>query len=325
MPAGKIGYEQDLFLTDSMDTWNPYVGGNFARVYEGFIRPNGFFKRGAVKFMRPDRLDSAPPLFRAEVEILQTMRGRLTAINGIDPVVPMWECGFLLPENIQVIPEKGKDGSLHELHGLVQRFPDGTKDFLEKFDQHIQAGWLPYLLIEPVPKEQNLLMQCDRKYRPTQDKYFPLEQALHLLAQACVLLDEAHKRNIVYLDHKIVHYYWDVKLHILRLLDWNAAQLHPAGLTEDLRKFDLVQFVVRTGYHLLTGRDHPDAMQSYSTPEMIAAAKEKTYEANWQYDDTHDDRIPPELRGVIEEALQGKYTSAEALGITFSNLLDKLY
>jgi hypothetical protein len=122
------------------------------------------------------------------------------------------------------------------------------------------------------------------------------------------------------MDHKIVHYYWDSERHIMRLTDWNGAQWNPNGLSAEYCKEDLKQFVARMAFHLLTGRSLPGALEYYSTPELVAAEAEKAYEVEWMYDDK--ERLSPELRDLIEQALQGQFKSAKALGEKFQDLLD---
>jgi hypothetical protein len=107
-------------------------------------------------------------------------------------------------------------------------------------------------------------------------------------------------------------------------MDWNGGQLHPKGLSDDIRREDLRQFTARMAFHLLTGRSLPGALEYYSTPELIAAEVAKTYKVEWHHDDIADERIPEKLRNAIEQALQGEFKSARVLGERFQDLLDEL-
>lgn len=317
---GKIGKDQEMFLTDSMDTWNPSVRGNFARVFQGFMKYNGLLRRGAVKFMRHENKEAATPLFRTEVQILEIMKG-LNIINTIDTVVPMWECGFIQPENLNIIPGDGMPGNLRELRGTVRRFLGETSEFANQLEQHVEDGWLPYLVIEPLDRKQNLLLLSDPAYTPANKKYFEVLKALHALAQACVILDVAHKQNVVYKDHKIVHCYWDDEWDIFRLMDWNCAHWYPNGLSEESCEEDITQFIARMAFPLLTGRRLPGALGDSSTPEMIDAEAGKKYDVMWKYD---DERLPRQLREMIEQALQRQFKDAKTLGEKFADLLESL-
>jgi serine/threonine protein kinase len=65
---------------------------------------------------------------------------------------------------------------------------------------------VPYLAIEQQEQANNLLLLCDTGY--TRGRFLPLLDGLIIAIQICDLLDVAHSRNIVYRDHKILHYYW---------------------------------------------------------------------------------------------------------------------
>ena len=43
--------------------------------------------------------------------------------------------------------------------------------------------------------------------------YRPVAELLQISIQICEILHEAHQRNIVYRDHKILHYYWIEPAH----------------------------------------------------------------------------------------------------------------
>jgi hypothetical protein len=84
----------------------------------------------------------------------------------------------------------------------------------------------PYLLVEKRKREDSLLLMCDAS--PTAG-VCPCPTCC-LCIQICDILHAAHQRNVVYLDHKILHYYW--------LADTNGisrstgtARYHPNGLT----------------------------------------------------------------------------------------------
>ena len=131
-----------------------------------------------------------------------------------------------------------------------------------------------------------------------------------MVIQICEIIQAAHDRNIVYRDHKILHYYWQAETNGVFVIDWNVARLHPGGLSDYERQMDLVQFGARGLHHILTGRSAPGALPLGPTlPEDIERAAQ-SYQAQWTYD---DERIPPGLRDIIEGVLAGKYTQASAL------------
>ena len=94
------------------------------------------------------------------------------------------------------------------------------------------------------------------------------------------------------------------------VIDWNVARLHPEGLSDYEKQMDLVQFGARALHHILTGRTAPGALPLGPTrPEEIEQAA-KSYQAQWTYD---DQRLPEDLRGILERVLAGEYNNASTL------------
>jgi hypothetical protein len=164
------------------------------------------------------------------------------------------------------------------------------------------------LTIEKQEKENNLLFLCDAGL--THGQYLPLINLLQMSIQICDILQAAHDRNIVYRDHKILHYYWLEPMNGVYLIDWNVARLHPDGLTEYEKKMDLVQFGARGLHHILTGRSAPGSLPLGPTrPEEIEHAAE-SYHTQWTYD---DQRLSQGLRDIVEAVLAGGYARAAIL------------
>jgi hypothetical protein len=171
-----------------------------------------------------------------------------------------------------------------------------------------EEGWIPYLAIEKQAQEDSLLLLCDAGMRRGQ--FLPVITLLEMSIQICDVLAVAHARNVVYRDHKILHYYWKAQENGIYLIDWNVARFHPEGLTEIDLQMDLVQFGARGLHHILTGRSAPGALPLGPTrPEEIEQSA-RSYQAQWTYD---DQRLSEELRSVLERALAGAYSRAEDL------------
>jgi hypothetical protein len=136
--------------------------------------------------------------------------------------------------------------------------------------------------------------------------------------QICDLLNAAHARNIIYRDHKILHYYWREEFNGIYMIDWNVAKRSPGGLSVEEKQFDLVQFGARALHYILTGRSAPGALPlGPNKPEEIEAAS-RTYETSWTYD---DQRLPKDIKDVLAATLSGEYLDASSLG----NDLDAIY
>jgi hypothetical protein len=296
---GRLGPEQDLQLVEPLDTWVPEARGSSARVYSGYLRdPNGTSTPYAIKIMRPKYIDYSLPLFREEAHIL-------TLIRDVPGVTPLIECGFLQvkDEGLEVLNDE-RSSSAAALRGKLVRYsPEEVQNFLASMERHLAGGWLPYLALVKKDHKHNLMTYCDAGY--THGSFLPLRECLLLGVQICDILQVIHDRNIVYRDHKILHYYWEPDTHGVAMIDWNIAKRHPGGLSEAERQFDVVQFAARALHHILTGRPAPGALPlGPNRPEEIDAASLQ-YAVSWTYD---DERLPNRVKEIIEAALTQNYT-----------------
>lgn len=300
---GKLGAEQDLQLLPPLDGWIAEARGSSARVFGGLLRSaQGQPCPVAVKLMRMDKIDYAQPLFREEVLVLNAM-------SDVPGVTPLLECGYLKIESDGRLPSERENSIDPTIAGsLIRIAPRAGQEFINQLDIRIEEGWTPYLAIELRDSRDNLLALCDAGM--TNGSYRPVSELLQISIQICEILTEAHRRNIVYRDHKILHYYWLEALRGVFTIDWNVARLHPEGLSDYEKQMDLVQFGARALHHILTGRTAPGALPLGPTrPEEIEAAA-KSYQAQWTYD---DQRLPEDLRGILERVLAGEYNNASTL------------
>jgi serine/threonine protein kinase len=300
---GRIGKGQALQLLEPLDTWVPEARGSSARVYLGkFPVQKGRPNYAAVKLMRMQYADYALPLFHEEALILS----RIADVPGITPMV---ECGFIKFDEGSVLPSDREHTTAEDLTGTILRLgTDEVESFLGLLEPKAAGGWVPYLVIEKMDQAYNLLHFCDAG--TTRGRFWPLTDLLRMSVQICDIIEAAHLRNIVYRDHKILHYYWLEERNGVYMIDWNVARLHSEGLRDIEKQMDLTQFGARALHHILTGRTAPGALPMGPTrPEEIEAAA-PTYTAQWTYDDR---RLPQNLKDVIERVLGGEYTSAKKL------------
>jgi hypothetical protein len=298
-----FGPQGVLRLVEPLDAWLPEARGSSARVYLGDeVLEQGITRQLAVKLMRMDKMEYALPLYREEVQVLALM-------DGVPGVVRMLETGFIHMNPPGLLPVDSDLAAVKALKGELYRIPPGEpKEFLSQLESRLQDGWTPFLGIEKREKENNLLLLCDAGM--THGHFLPVLDLLQMAIQVCDIIEAAHSQNIVYRDHKLLHYYWQEKTHGLDILDWNVARLHPDGLSDFEKNLDLVQFSARGLHHILTGRSAPGALPIGPTrPEEIEQAA-KSYQTQWTYD---DQRLSPHLRDIIEAALAGSYTQARAL------------
>jgi serine/threonine protein kinase len=299
---GKLGDRGDLLLGESLDTWAAEARGSSARVFQGRLRLGSEHHIGAIKLMRPDRVEYALPLFREEVEILTLMR-------DVPGVTGMLEAGYLKLDDNEALPADDRQASGRRLTGLVLRYGVGeVREFLASLEAKTREGWLPYLAMEKRNREDNLMVLCDVGY--TRGQFLPLPESLRLAIQICEILQVAHARNIVYRDHKILHFYWLEAVNGVVMIDWNVARHYPEGLTLAEKQFDLVQFGARALHHIITGRTAPGALPlGPNRPDDIESAAH-SYTPRWTYD---DQRLPTELRIILERVLAGGYNDVKDL------------
>jgi hypothetical protein len=134
---------------------------------------------------------------------------------------------------------------------------------------------------------------------------------VQIAVQICAVLESAHAKNVVYRDHKILHYYWDPLQRKVSVIDWNVAKWHSEGLSETEKHLDLVQLGARALHHLFTGRPAPGALPVGPTrPDEVDMAPQ-SYSVAWTYDDKQ--RLSTDLRNILSELLAGSYDSAGKL------------
>lgn len=310
----RLGSDGDLLLAESLDTWTPEARGSSARVFAGTMRSqSGSQVPGAIKLMRHNRVEYSLPLFKEEAQILTMMR-------DVPGVTPLLECGFLRPEEGLDFFLEERPASAERLEGEVVRYGvDEVQNFLASLERYLANGWVPYLALVNRPHEENLMNYCDAGY--THGWFLPLKESLLLAIQSCEILQIAHDRNIVYRDHKILHYYWDPQVHGVAMIDWNISKREPQGLTDADKQADLVQFGARALHHILTGRPAPGALPlGPNRPEDIESAS-SSYAVNWTYD---DERLPNRIKEIIEQALTQGYTLVRDLQADLTEVYERL-
>lgn len=308
VPLGSTG----LDLGDPLDTWAPEARGSSARLFAGSLpNPDGDAIPAAIKIMRPDRVEYALPLFREEARILSLMQ-------DVPGVAPMLEAGFIHLDKSQ-IPSEERDHSAAGLQGTARRYSlNSLHNYLVDLDSQVDQGWIPYLAIELQNPAENMLLLTDTGR--THGRFLPILEGLVISIQICDILEAAHARNIVYRDHKILHYYWRQAANAVYMIDWNVAKRYPEGLTAAETQFDLVQLGARALHYVFTGRPAPGALpMGPNRPEEIEAAAH-SYAPQWTYD---DQRLPIDIKELMEAILTGAYTSSRQLRDDLAAAYDK--
>ncbi len=181
--------------------------GHYARVLEAIDRRDG--RQVALKVMRPEHLepDAAPrweaEAFAHEVDLLK----RMLAVSAIP--VRFYDCGFL------------SAAGDYPADGEIRPFGKDIDGFRSALFSHNASGWRPYIALENLSRNHNLLYLM-KPTQPGQRRRLPTEEGLDLAMQFGRLLFDAHERDILYMDHKLEHVYWDGQK--LRIIDWNSSK-----------------------------------------------------------------------------------------------------
>ena len=326
-PNKKMKFMQplDTWLTAGLrDFAVPEAVGSSARVFALDYPPltGEYANYPVIKVMRPDKTHYAQPLFEHEVQILH-------ALKDVEGITPMLGLGYLQvtdgqwPHEIAPMSTSlERKASAEQLQGSAELFtPDQVETFLTEMSERISDGWLAFIIL-PRRWEDNLYMRCDAGYtRGEFHRSFPVEQGLQAAQQICDILQSAHDKHIIYLDHKVLHYYWNEPRQQVFVLDWNIGRQVANGNNQEVYQFDILQFSARALHHLLTGRQAPGSVKvGPNRPEEIQNAPEK-YEPVWTYDDYQ--RLTQAELDVLGGAIQGKYTTASALAQDLQNLYNQ--
>ncbi len=330
METKKFGPDKSMKLTEPLDTWLsaglrdfavPEAAGSSARVFRLDYDPlaGDYDNFPAIKIMRPDKRQYALPLFETEVRILH----KLQAVSGITPMIGL---GFMQvnegnwPDEIAPLTSSLQEkASATHLEGVVDLYtPDETAVFLSELEARMVDDWLAFI-ITPRRWEDNLYLRCDAGYtRGEFQRTFPVIQALQAALQICDILQAAHDSGVVYLDHKVLHYYWNDPRQQVFVLDWNIGRLISNGNTMEVFEFDVLQFSARALHHLMTGRQAPGSVNvGPNKPEEIQNAPGK-YEPVWTYDDHK--RLTEEEMDFLGRAIQGEYKTPQELAQDLSIL-----
>lgn len=202
----------DLYtLGNTIDTFAP---GHYARVYEATDRRDE--RTCALKVMRIEHTsaDGQPRMeataFLNEADLLT----RMSLAPAASHIVRLYDCGYILSPD-----ENPRSGEIESCGLNVERFRQGVFRLAGR-------GWRPYLALECLPRSENLLYLM-KPNTPGARWRLPTEEGIDLAVQFADVLLQAHQRQIVYLDHKLEHVYWDGRT--LKIIDWNSSRLIENG------------------------------------------------------------------------------------------------
>ena len=291
----------------SIDTFAP---GHYARVFEARdLRDSSATDPNngqiiAFKVMRPEHLtgDGRPrwevTAFANEAELLQLV--------GIMPAVTrLYDCGYV---------ESGDDCPRD---GRIASFGTNFGGFRAAMNEYAVRRWRPYLAEENLPRNQNLLYVMKPHTAGVRWR-LPTEEGLDLALQFADILQIAHSKRIVYLDHKLEHVYWDGIT--LRMIDWNSSRLvteSDATLAAYIQS-DLHHLCVGILYPIFTGLS-PQKGSLVPQPSDQAGVEGRYADVN-QLDFGIEPTLSADLCALLEQGARRQLSSADQLIVGLSHI-----
>ena len=275
MPQLSELYRIDNFI----DT---FALGHYARVLAAADLRSG--NTVAFKVMRPEHLDSNGDMrweyraFGNEAEILARLRHSPN-------IVKFYDFGFI------------SDREEAPRNGEIISYQSDVRGFLEALSRYAAAGWRPYLTMENLPRSHSLFYLM-KPNSPNSRWRLPSEEGLALALQFSSLLSLAHGMQIVYLDHKLEHVYWD-GVH-LKVIDFNSSRRLENDRRQSPQQYtkDVHNMCVGVLYSLFTG------MSPQKTSLRPQPSSREAVEARYTDIDNLDFSMEPSLSEGIAELLQ---------------------
>ncbi|MFQ3646564.1 MAG: hypothetical protein SNJ54_04900 [Anaerolineae bacterium] len=268
----------DLYQLDQfIDT---FALGHYARVLHGVQLATR--REVAFKVLRPEHLLSDGEL-KWEYRAFSNEAVIMMALKDSPQVTRLYDCGYLSAK--QEAPSGGE----------IVSFGTDVEAFNRSMYHHAAQGWRPYLALELMPRQNNLLYLM-KPNTPGQRWRLPSEEALALAIQFTQALSLAHAQQIVYLDHKLEHVYWDGVA--LKLIDFNSSkQLGSAARDADFAR-DIHNLCVGILYPIFTG------MPAHAASLRPQPGGLDVVESRYADIQTLDFGVEPSLSTAVQDLLQ---------------------
>jgi serine/threonine protein kinase len=265
--------------------------GHYARVFSAHdIRNN---RPVAFKVMRSEHLSSDGDI-RWEYRAFPNEAELLIKLANSPHVVDLLDCGYLADD--ADVPNEGE----------IISFGRDVASFARLMLDNAERNYRPYLVMPELPRVHNLFYQM----KPTQQANrwrLPTEEGLVLAVQFAHVLQMAHRQNIVYMDHKLEHVYWDgVNLQII---DLNSSRQLDG---QDKRNFqmDIHNLCVGILYPLFTGLS-PISGALRPMPGSIDQV-ESRYQAVKTLDFGGEPTLSPALKALLQAGAEMQITTIDA-------------
>lgn len=303
-------YLDDLYRIDNYN--DTFALGHYARVMDALDRRTGHAV--AFKLMRPEHL-SPDGEVRWEYRAFGNEANLLMKLADSPHVVELLDCGY--------ISGQGE----HPTSGEIESFQRDVLGFTHALNDFAALGWRPYLALQNLPRTRNLLYLMKPNH-PGVRWRLPSEEGIALALQFAHMLKLAHQQNIVYLDHKLEHVYWD-GTH-LQIIDFNSSRQLDKTENGHERYFrlDVHNLCVGILYPIFTGLS-PQKAALRPQPGRLSDVEERyknITELDFGVEPSLSDNIKKLLQAGaamelshIDEFLEGLYTAGASLGWDLPN------
>ncbi len=255
--------------------------GHYARVFDAFDLRHR--RKVAFKVLRREHLAHEGEV-RWEYRAFPHEAHLLHQLSNVPQVVELYDCGY-----INAREEVPQDDA-------VIAFGTDVRAFENALETYAEQGWRPFLVLENMPRLDNLLYLM-KPNRPGARWRLPTEEGLAVSMQFAHMLRQAHQHQIAYLDHKLEHVYWDgVHLHII---DFNSSRLVDSK-NEDpqIYRKDIHNLCVGILYPIFTG------MSPLKTALKPQPSGLSDVEARYQDIEMLDFGVEPTLSQSLQKLLQ---------------------
>lgn len=300
----------ELYRIDNFN--DTFALGHYARVTDALEKRTG--RQVAFKVMRPEHLNPSGEM-RWEYKAFGNEAEILMRLSNSPNVIKMYDCGFI--SDREEAPRSGD----------IDSFKSDVRGFVQSLSQYGQRGWRPYLALETLPRA-NSLFYLMKPTKQNQRWRLPSEEGLSLAIQFCNLLSLAHTEQIVYLDHKLEHVYWDGAQ--LKVIDFNSSRQFESNNAEAQQQYtkDIHNMCVGVLYTIFTGMSpQKTALRPQpSSLEDVEARYTDIHELDFSMEPTLSDSLSSLMQrgasfqvSTIPEFLNGLQRVAAEHGWDFPN------
>jgi len=268
-----------------------FARGYYARAFRAYSWRRD--RDVAFKVLRPEHLSPGSSgreylAFGVETRLLHHFAENAGVVNLLD-------CGFI--SDRRELPRSGE----------IVNFDTDVEAFGARLQEFRERNWRPYLCEELMPEDDSLFVSLRENAPGRPRRRLPTEEGIALSWQYTELLQQAHADDIVYLDAKPEHFYWNGEK--LCIIDWNSSRMlcaadDPQDDPDHLKREDIRNFVVGVMYVIFTGLSAQGHAVQESPSHRDAIAQR--YQVR-TLDFGMEPSLPQSLIDLMQSATRGEY------------------